>query len=158
MASCTTSPTPMETRPKWWLAFPWSSTRSCRSTGLTRYNTHTHIRTHQPIETPENVLCACPDRKQASPAVRSLWFEISIFIFFTLSTCAPMCQSYVFKYIFLHQSNTWTSPPPRGLCCHVRKNGATEASHRNRKWVCVTHPRRGSAECSSSSSSSHCVW
>lgn len=46
------------------------------------------------------------------------------------------------------------SPPPQGLCCHVRENGATEASHRNRKWVCVTHPRRGSAECSSS----HCVW
>lgn len=42
MVSCTTSPTPTGTRPKWWWASPWSSTRSCRSMGLMRYDTHTH--------------------------------------------------------------------------------------------------------------------
>lgn len=41
---------------------------------------------------------------------------------------------------------THTSPPQE-LCCHVRKKAAAEASARNRKWVCVTHPGRGSADC-----------
>lgn len=39
------------------------------------------------------------------------------------------------------------TPLPQELCCHVRKKAAAEASGRNRKWVCVTHTRRGSADC-----------
>lgn len=39
------------------------------------------------------------------------------------------------------------TPLPQELCCHVRKKAATEASGRNRKQICVTHARRGSADC-----------
>lgn len=39
------------------------------------------------------------------------------------------------------------TPLPQVLCCHVRKKAAAEASARNRKWGCVTHTRRGSADC-----------
>lgn len=42
MASCTTSPTPTGIKLKWWLASPWSSTRSCRSMELTRWGAETN--------------------------------------------------------------------------------------------------------------------
>lgn len=44
-------------------------------------------------------------------------------------------------------THTNTHKPTQVLCCHVRKKAAAEAFSRNRKCVCVTHPRRGSADC-----------
>ena len=79
MASCTTSPTQMRTRPKWWSASPWSSTRSCRSTELTRYGTRT--RAQRNVKTLGNVpLCPPRQKRGVDSNLKTLqhWFTYCI--------------------------------------------------------------------------------
>lgn len=109
MASCTTSPTPTGIKLKWWLASPWSSTRSCRSMELTRWGAETNL--------------GCGVGKKPTYyyfsvvlGLKPQWHCICIFLWeskqteFVISACT-------------HPEAPW------GPCCHVRKKKTATEAH-----------------------------
>lgn len=103
MASCTTSPTPTGKKLKWWLASPWSSTRSCRSMEPTRWGAETNT--------------GCGVEKGPTPVI-SPWFL----------SLEPRMVSCLDFFFLLEIKTEWGQDclhahpeAPRGLLCHVRE-------------------------------------